>query len=254
MKPLVGAVLVGPGKVYAQKLFERHARTVLREFDVLVAVDQLGRTSLKEVQFKPNDPGVFATTIVEHGKEALRQHALQNNFDALVWQGFDMFYRNRYDFEQLLKACTPDRPVVSALQAGRNRPDYPVCREFIPVETGKGMLTTVQRELPPTLLHDALRAGKIVKVRGYPGSDATVIRREVLETVSMEGYEPWVARRRHDEHALGPEEFWCWSAITRNAIVPRLHTGVRPYHLHEDGYAARYPGERVSEDEVGREW
>lgn len=248
MRPLIGIVYVGTAKSYCHKLMEQHAKTVLREFDVIVAVDQLGRTSLKEIQFQPRDHGVFATTIVEHGKEALRLHALQNGYDALVWQGIDMFYRNRYDFEQLLNACTPDRPVMSALQAGRNRPDYPVCREFVP---GGG---TGQRELPQELLHEAVQAGKILKVRGYPGSDATVIRSEVLETVRMDGYEPWVARRSHDEHALGPEEFWCWSAITRNAVVPRVHCGVRPYHLHEDMTAARYPGERVEAEAITEEW
>lgn len=239
MKVLVGTIVVGPSKLYAVPKFEEMCRVLLPDVDVVAVVDHPSRTSLPQLRY-PVEPSFWATEIVYHGKRLLGEYALEAGYDAVVWQGIDCYYETRRCFDLLVRDAEK-YPIVGGLVAGRNMPGYAVCRRY--VGGGFGQKDHVElRELRP---FQGVR-----QIRGYVGSDATVIRRDALERVSMDGYEHWHLRKDSDSLAVGPEEFFMWSAINRNKIVPACDMRVRPWHFHETGLGARYPGETCRLDSL----
>lgn len=234
----MGVVLAGDTKDYAIPKFLEMMESYYSDLDVVFAVDY-SRLDIPFEQIKvPEMRGsLFATEMVYYGKEALKKYALENDYDRLIWQGIDCYYVLNYDLQILLKYCN-QYDIVGGLVAGRNRENYPVCREFV---KSNGKITTSQQELS----HRLLDCRWPTPINGYIGSDATVISRKALEEVSMDGYEHWHLRPNKDKPLgeLGPEEWFMYSAIKRNKIIPLCETFVRPYHAHEDGKVVRYPGE-----------
>lgn len=236
MNILLGVVISGTAKQYAVAKFEEMCRVLLPDINVIAIVDMFGRTSLPEILDLRMAGSPWATEIVYYGKETLGRYALTMGYDAVVWQGVDCYYQSRSDFDRLAKDGE-DHPIVGGLIAGRSRPDYAVCREFI----GDTMRSTDHHEKDHADAFQGLRT-----IRGYIGSDATLIRRDALETVSMDGYQHWhETQGEAKDGGLGPEEYFMWSAINHTGIVPVLDARVRPYHAHEDGWMARYPGQQL---------
>lgn len=236
MKVLVGSILAGHSKDYAIPKFLEMCDTILANYDVVVAEDEPHRTGLPTLWVPEMAGSLWATEIVYHGKRALGHYALSMGYDALVWQGIDCYYTRRGELERLLRLSAKN-PIVGGLVAGRNRPSYAVCRRFVG-DTMEQVDHLEWQHLQPFM--------GARPVRGYIGSDATVIRRDALEQVSMDGYRHWHEIKDTcplKSGALGPEEYFMWSAITRNGIVPVIDASVRPYHAHETLSLARYPGE-----------
>ncbi len=246
MKVLVGTILAGHSKDYALPKFVEMRESILADHDVICAVDEPHRTptSMIELWVSEMHGSPWATEIVYHGKNALRNYAMAMGYDALVWQGIDCYYTRRGELERLIRQAGPDTPIIGGLVAGRNKPGYAVCRRFV----GDSREQVDHIEFQHTHPVKGPRP-----VRGYIGSDATVITREALETVSMAGYEHWHLVKDTcplRSGALGPEEWFMWSAITRNGIVPVVDASVRPWHAHETGGMARYPGETMALDDL----
>ncbi len=251
MRVLVGTIIAGSAKDYCIDPFERMCAALLPDVDVLAVVDRKGRTSLPELVDPRVGGTMWATRICYWGKHfALRDYALSRGYDALVWQGLDCLYSERWEFDLLLRDAEL-HPVAGGLVAGRNRADYPVCRRFLTVDEAGWLLlpsvtaendwTTLQVEVPE--ITDGPRG--VYPVAGYIGSDATIIRADALEAVSMDGYRPWEERADRDEPgALGPDDYWMWSAVARHGIRPVINTRCRPWHVHENLEAVRYRGER----------
>lgn len=239
MRVLVGTIIAGPWKDYAIPKFEEMCRDLLPDVDVLAIVDEYGRTSLPEFLVPETANTMWATEIVFHGKNALKAYALGGNYDALIWQGIDCYYNTRADFDLLVKGAE-DHAIIGGLIAARNRPDYAVCRRFLGRTTGQ--YDHAEAEWP--------NAFKGVRdVPGYIGSDATLIRRDALETVTMDGYEHWHLNR--SPGFLGPEEYFMWSAINRHRTIPAIDARCRPWHVHENGLAARYPNQTCRLEDLG---
>ena len=237
MRVLLGTIIAGDSKAYAVPKFEAMRERLFPDVDAVAVVDEHGRTSLPQLLDERMAGTPWATEIVYYGKQTLRSYALRHDYDALVWQGIDCYYNSRADFDLLVKAAR-DYPVVGGLIAGRNRPDYAVCRRFV----GKTMeqLDHHEADWPGAFL--GLRV-----VPGYIGSDATLIRRDALEAVTMDGYQHWHQIKDTctlKTGALGPEEYWMWSAINRHQIIPVIDARVRPWHAHEDLTLARFPNQR----------
>lgn len=239
MKVLLGTIIAGPWKDYSVPKFEEMCSTLLPDIDVLAVVDEPGRTSLPEGVVGGVAGTMWATEIVYHGKNWLGRYALANGYDALIWQGIDCYYDSRADFDLLVKGAE-DHAIIGGLIAARNRPDYAVCRRFISGTTRQ--LDHVEADWPQAFQG-------VRDIAGYIGSDATVIRRDALETVTMDGYQHWHLDRTPGY--LGPEEFFMWSAINRHRIIPAIDARVRPWHAHETGLAARYPNQTRRLEDLG---
>jgi hypothetical protein len=244
VRVLVGTVISGIAKGYAVPKFEEMCAALFPDVDVVAVVDHYGQTSLKQVLDDRMSGSVWATEIVYYGKQTLRRYALDHDYDALVWQGIDCYYQSRADFDRLVKGGEK-HPVIGGLIAGRNRPDYAVCRRF--VSDTMEQLDHIEGDWPGAFLG-------VRQVPGYIGSDATLIRRDALGAVTMTGYQHWHhikdsigdkdAGGRPESGALGPEEYWMWSAINRHHIIPAIDARCRPWHAHETGDLARYPNQR----------
>jgi hypothetical protein len=227
MNVLVGVVISGEQKAYAVPKFEEMCATLFPDIPVMAVVDEPGRTSLPFVVDARMHGSPWATEIVYYGKETLKRWALRWGTDALIWQGVDCYYTSRSEIDQLLEDAEAF-PIVGGLVAARTDENLAVCRTY---------------DDPPKWFHPNGRYG-LHSVRGYIGSDATVIRRDVLKRVSMDGYRHWhLARTVGDDYSAdGPEEFFMRQAI-RAGICPVVDSRVRPWHVHEDGVARRYPGQ-----------
>lgn len=235
MRVLLGTIVVGPSKDYAVPKFEEMCRDLLPDVDVVAVVDHPNRTTLPVIPY-PSGASLWATEIVYHAKDSLRDYALFHDYDALIWQGIDCYYNSRHDFD-LLVAGARDHAIIGGLVAGRNRPDYAVCRHFI----GDTMEQFDHLEGKWPNAWNGVRS-----IPGYIGSDATLIRRDALEMVTMDGYQHWHQIKDTctlTSGALGPEEYFMWSAINRHRIIPALEARCRPWHAHESGLCARYPNE-----------
>lgn len=239
MKVLLGTIVAGPWKDYAVAKFTEMYNVLLRDVDVLAVVDEPGRTSLPELVVPATGGTMWATEIVYYGKAHLRDYALANDYDALIWQGIDCYYDSRTDFDLLVKGAE-DHAIIGGLIAARNRPGYAVCRRFISGTTRQA--DHVEADWPQAFQG-------VRDVAGYIGSDATLIRRDALETVTMDGYEHWHLNRTPGR--LGPEEFFMWSAINRDHIIPAIDARVRPWHAHETGLCARYPNQTRRLEDLG---
>lgn len=238
MRVLLGTIIAGHSKDYAIPKFEEMCRDLLPDVDVVVVVEPgVHPTGLPCIADERISGTPWATEIVYYGKQLLGHYALEWGYDALIWQGIDCYYHARRDFDLLVEGGE-SFPIVGGLIAGRNLPDYAVCRTFV----GD---TFEQRDAAIDLWPK-----RTLACRGYIGSDATLIRRDALETVSMAGYQHWHLRKDRDPNVVGPEEYFMWSAINRHHIVPVVDTRVRPWHFHETGLGARYPGETCGLDDL----
>lgn len=233
MRILLGTIIAGHAKDYAVAKFEEMADALFGDLDVVAVVDYSLRTDLPELEDPRMRGTPWATEIVYYGKQTLASYALTNGYDALIWQGIDCYYTCRYDLHLLINGAQT-HPIIGGLVAGRNRPGYAVCRSFI----GKSFAQRDHIEYQHTNAFKTVR-----QVRGYIGSDATLIRRDALETVTMDGYQHWHQIKDTNPDALGPEEFFMWSAVNRHGIIPVVDTRCRPYHCHENLVCARYPNE-----------
>ena len=130
MKLLVGTIVAGTAKRYVVPKFEEMCDALFPDVDVLAVVDQPGRTRLPELVDRRVGNTIWATEICYWGKHhALKDYALEHGYDALVWQGVDCLYSTRAEFDLLVDGLGIRR-VMGALVAGRNRENYPVCRQF----------------------------------------------------------------------------------------------------------------------------
>lgn len=241
MNVLIGTILTGQGKDYVFPKFQEMADALFDRYDFIVAVDKLGRTKYNEIVIPNINYGYinWASYACEKGKEILRQVALDGGYDYLLWQGIDCLWDNAEDLNEFI-VDAQSYQTVSALTAGRGRPDYPVAREYI-VEEGK--VTTRQKELP----REALLTGDIVPCRGYPSTEATIFKRELLGVSWLHGYEPWYKRKDWDAEALDCDEFRFWRMV-QAGVVPYINTTIRTWHVDDREYpypAARYPNESV---------
>mgnify|MGYP000878600892 CR=1 FL=1 len=235
MKVLVSTINVGESKMYVEPAFEQMANVVFDGFDLICAVDEHGRTGMPEILTAPEANSFWCTDVCYYAKmDTIRDYFLAGDWTHLVWQGVDCLFDTRDDFLRLVelaKSCD----IAGALIAGRNRPDYPVCRRFIDG-------TREQEEMREDLL---LNRQPIV-VPGFIGSDATILSRKAVENITMKGYEHWATYKDQCDlksGALCSDEWFMYRAIKDFGIIPVCHTGIRPWHVHENGLAARYPGE-----------
>jgi hypothetical protein len=241
MKILLGSIHVGESKKYAWPRFTEMLDKVFPDIDVALVTDNPALIqSIPSKRFTglryDHPASNWATEICYYAKRKLGQYALECGYDALVWQGLDCYYSNRGEFDALVEVAEHGHDIVGALIAGRDMPDYPVCRKFV-VEDGK--ITTREEELQPEIF----ASREPIRVRGYIGSDATIISRRALETVDMSTYEHWHDRMARGEYTIGPDEWFMRSAL-KIGMTPISHTGVRPWHLHESMSAVRLFGER----------
>jgi hypothetical protein len=250
----MGVVLAGHSKDYIIPKFSEMLEHVVypdKDVDVVFAVDEY-RPEL--VEYHPTTGphqiladgmknSMWATEIVYYGKEALRKYALDEGYDSLIWQGIDCLYENAESFQQLKRTFEKHGGMVGGLVAGRNRPDYPVCRDFVWKD---GKLTKEQKEIPELKL--ATEMERVITVSGYPGSDATFVSRYLLENVTMKGYEHWHLRPNKDEPLgeLGPEEWFVYRMIKDLKSYPLVESRCRPQHVHENLSCSRYPGQTCS--------
>lgn len=257
----MGVVIAGHSKDYALPKFLEmleHCIYPDKDIDIAFAVDEY-RPELRHLDFEPTVyqynvsamKGLnWATEIVYYGKGALNAHAYENNYDSIIWQGVDCYYESPESFQQLKETFEQHGGMVGGLVAGRNRPDYAVCRDFVWGPDGRP--TTTQEDVDDGELIWSIEAGLPMTVYGYPGSDATFVSRDLLWDVSMAGYEHWHLRPNKDQPLgeLGPEEWFTYRMVKDYQRHPLVDTRVRPWHLHEDLSAARYPFEVCYYDDL----
>lgn len=232
------------------KFFEMLEHVVYpdKDIDVVFAVDEFRSIKSDQIHVPRIRDSFWATEIVYYGKQALIKYATEYKYDAFIHQGIDCLYETPLSFQLLKKTYETYKGMVGALVAGRNRPDYPVCRNFVHKE---GRVTREQKESKVVPAHVHTSPGPLM-VYGYPGSDATFVERRLLEGVSMKGYEHWHNRPNKDTPLaeLGPEEWFVYSMIKNLKEYPLVDTRVRPWHVHENLMASRYPGEYVPLDSL----
>lgn len=255
MKHLMGVVLAGHSKDYAiPKFLEMYEACVYpdKDIDFVWIVDD-PRHDVPGVHVLESRMlgSMWATEIVFHGKERLRKYAIECDYDSVIWQGIDCYYESPESFAQLKATFEENGGMVGGLVAGRNRPDYPVCRDFCfdKDESGKLYWNTKQKEIAVEYLAQQIRDEQPFSVWGYPGSDATFVSRDLLEKVSMDDYEHWHTRPNKDQPLgeLGPEEWFTYVMVSELQQFPLVESRCRPWHLHENLQASRYPGQLVSD-------
>jgi hypothetical protein len=246
MKILVGVILSGDSKEYVVSKFFEMAKSVFKEVDVLFITDRwredVELQGFQQLVVKETNH-IFCTMVVYHGKQALKHYTLENRYDWLVWQGIDCLYRDKDDFNDLTTiACNNweefGDTICGALVAGRNRPEYPVCREF--VVDDKGIATPEERELGDQFFEKYANQYEAVTVSGFIGADATFLHSDILRKVTLKGYEHWHERGCQ---GLGPDEWFMYRAIKDWNQHPTICPNIRPYHVHESCEWARYKGE-----------
>lgn len=257
-KYLMGVVLAGHSKDYIVPKFLEMLEHVVypdKNVDIAFAVDEtlieLTWPQLKwhtQITVPRMAGSMWATEIVYYGKQALIKYATEKGYDAFIHQGIDCLYEDPDSFQRLKRTYEQYGGMVGALVAGRNRPDYPVCRDFVHKD---GKVTREQEENKVIADHVQTSPGPLM-VYGYPGSDATFVSTELLRTVSMKGYEHWHNRPNKDQPLgeLGPEEWFVYSMIKSNREYPLVDTRVRPWHVHENLMASRYPSQYIHLDSV----
>lgn len=234
MKALMCVVLSGSFKNYAVPKFLEmlDCLAISDHCDVVFAVDYIHpEIDYPQIVVPSMSGSQWATEIVYHGKWELAEYAEREGYSHVIWQGIDCYYASPEDLPVMLSLAGHE-PIVGALVAGRDKLNYPVCRDFIQVP-GKLDYSHHQREIDP-LKFDYF---SMMKVDGYIGSDATVIRTSLLRNLSMDGYIHWHHLRTAD--ALGPEEYFAWKAVNAG-FSGLVCTEIRPWHAHETGRAVRY--------------
>lgn len=240
MKCLLGVVNYGSSKQYAlPKLYECLEKCVKGHADILFVSDETHPfdTHIEGYGSHSN----YSEDMTYFGREFIRKRALNEGYDAFIWQGVDCYYTSKWDFLRFLRRSRAwEYMAVGALTAARSDENVAVARRFTNDKT------TEQNDIPK----DVLLSSNIVPA-GFPGADALLVKRPLMHEswINWE-YEPWYKNRDRLPHSLCCEEFWCWKVTKEYGNVIGLDTSVRTWHAHEDGIARRWPGETKGIEEL----
>jgi len=176
----------------------------------------------------------YAEDVLEVADELSRQWAIGEGYKKLIWQDLDCFYNSGEDFVRL---SSHDLAGVGALTAGRDSPDYAIARRFVG-EDGE------QEEIPDSELLAAMNKNDLLP-SGFPGAGALCLRVEDMKDLTWSGNPEaikWYDRVRQGRPGICLQEWYVWEMNKRGAQV-YIDTGVRVWHVGEDGIGSRYPGE-----------
>lgn len=229
MKVLVGVVDIGEGKAYARAKFDEMARACIEGPGVDIvffANREHPRYNTIVTDFYSN----YAEDMLTAGREEFRRMAIVGEYDRMVWQGIDAFFRNRDDFERLLNHNVD---VVAPLISARQWEDEAVARRFL--RLGSRYLEE-QVDIP----HAELLGDRELVPSGFPGADNIVIDRRLFY-IDFKGHVPWYVRHANGETNICVEEFWCLQALNRGYNI-FVDTRCKVWHVHEDHTARMFKG------------
>jgi hypothetical protein len=236
MKILMGIVDFNPGiKDYAlPKLYECLEKCVKYYVDILFISD---REHPFHTQIVPYHGGAYSEDVLIQGREQIRLYAIQEDYDAFIWQGSDCYYISENDFLKFINnAINSSLLAIGALTSARENENYAVARRFV------DLYNSEQKDIADW----ELISGSTVYA-GFPGADALFIKKDLfnMSWTNWENFKPWYELRPTNPHSLCAEEFWCLKVRQKYGDVIGLDTSIRTYHAHEDGWARRWPGEKI---------
>ncbi len=252
----MGTLIVSHEKDYAVPKYEEMYDKIITKQRTEHQVDHIALTDDNQTRIPSinrtfeNHGRTWASAICYEGKTFLNKKCIEEGYDYVLYQGVDCFYNSLEDFEKLIQfTCQYKYDICGGLVAGRNREDYPVCRQWI-IEDDQ--LTKRQGEMI-SFIDGAIESGlQGIVVGGYVGSDAVLISRRVLELVDWSDYIDWHIQYdygRNDPYAICSDE-WIMYKANKLGIPSISKVDVRPWHAHETGRTVRYPGEVIDISEL----
>jgi len=236
VKLLVGVVAYGSAKDYVMPEFERMLEACMPECDyVWVTCEGQGHPCPQfggDVLEIP--PGLsFSEDILIPAHTAIRDYALAGDWDTLLWQNVDGLWQSRSDVLRVmswLKLVSVTSPLICA----RTDSSYAVARRFVYVEGYTGE----QVDIPES----ELASRKVIRV-GFGGSDNMFFRRDAFDWGDGE-HTPWYERVENGDPNLCFEE-WILLELRKRGRLAMLDTGVKVWHVDEDGTARMWKGIEV---------
>lgn len=235
---LVGVSSHGSAKDYVHKKFKENMLKCVQPWADIIVFGDREIDGLDHIYMDPIH-SCWQDDMTYESREEIRKFAADNDYDAFIWQGVDCLYHSEDDFRQFCRAAhLSEFDAIGALTAGRNRPDYAVARRFIGNTKEQVDIST----------HE-LNSSKIIPA-GFPGADALLVRKSMfLESWMKWDYISWYNQRDIEQNPLCIEEYWCWKT-SNSGFTIGLDTGIRTWHVHENGMAARWPGEYTHQDNL----
>lgn len=226
MKVLAGIVNFSHAKDYCKpKLLEMIDACVIPCVDDIIVVGDNPVGHLPYAHLSCNSS--YAEDMLITGREWLRRYAIEEDFDKMLWQGMDCFWKSEEDVRTVMEHNVP---VVSALTSARDDANKAIARRFVDKEGNQEDISD-----------DELLDGGLIE-SGFPGADAIFIDRDVFSYPFKEGHTPWYERVNRGQVNLCVEENWCLE-LTKSGIKQYVDADVRVFHAHEDGIARAWPGE-----------
>lgn len=242
---LCGVVDYGHGKAYVRDKFWEMAESCLIPNDGLDLVVASHDPSLARGHsfIQMNGHHAYVEDMLMEAREVMRRWALDSGYDKLMWQGIDALWQSREDVRQVL---WNRQDIVAPLISARSDSQHAVARRFRrginPFNLdGNGDLgapwwVEEQDDIP----EPELRSGSIVPA-GFPGGDNIVLARRVLDRSWLGAHKPWYKRVADGETNIECIEWFCLDAI-RKGYTSWVDTGVKVWHVHEDGIARMWKG------------
>lgn len=242
MKTLVGIINYGGAKMYMfPKLIEMLESCIfpIPGVTVMWATDLPAETASQiypgDVFYEIPEKGLtYAEDMLMHGREAFRQLAIEDGYDAMLWQGVDAPWMSREDVERILKMLEePDVAVAAPLISARDDGNFAIARRYVHTE---GQFSEFQVNIPAV----ELSSGDVIHA-GFPGADNIALRKDTFDISWKDGHIQWYRRVVAGSPNLCFEE-WLLRELSNRGQVAWLDTAVKVWHVHEDCVARMWPG------------
>lgn len=213
MRVLVAVTDYSEAKAYCrEKFWEMAEACILPHDDVsMVLAGEHGKWDDRPADYfvpMPDDLGTYVEDMLMHSREAMRNIAITEDFDRLVWQGLDAPYVSGDDFERV---AFSDLDIVAPVISARTFPGMAVARRFELLDEGGEYLYGEEQHNIPA---EELMSGELVPA-GFPGGDNISISRDVFTEISWANgaHTPWYRRVAEGKPNLDCIEWYCLQAL-----------------------------------------
>jgi hypothetical protein len=253
MKLLVGIVNFTDAKAYCdEKLIEMMEACVVPFADEIIFVGDrlppaISNSNCPYMWHKMECASTYAEDHLIMGREWLREYAIEEGFDKMLWQGMDCFWQSPHSFANVMNR---DVSVVSAITCARTDADVAIARRF--VDWAGNQENIPDNELLLSASNLKYKAGLVPS--GFMGADAIFMDRDVFFYPFAEGHAPWYERNAQGRVPLCVEENWILNLHKEEVLDTYVDVMNRVWHCHEDGTARMWKGIESPMSELSWDW
>jgi hypothetical protein len=247
---LVAVSMAGTLKHYSFENFLKMAKACIdpvENVDIIFYCDKYTLDNY-EIPYVTSLVGIggnyWADDVIWETHEAALNTARNYNYDAVVFQGLDCFFKSEDDFRRLIAS---EEDIVGAVTMGRKEPEYAVVRDFVKVYDGiseHGRYTP--RQIDVELNH--WQHGLVPC--NFPGTEACLINKQCFNIpIQHPKYVMWY--EGNENQYLCVHEYWMLNAA-REGFKAYVDTSIKVWHSDDSGWAHMWLEDSIKNEDL--EW